>query len=249
MPGGGSNDTYINSLKQQKESIQKEINSNTSQITSEYSGIVSYAIDGYEQSLTPKSIEKLTPEIVEGVKTKSLKSAAEFEDIKAGKPFIKVIRSNDTYIVSVLEAGKASIFKAGDPIKVRLNDIGAVVQAAVVGVSEKSGGKCLITAKIDRYSEELSSMRKINIDFIKKSYEGLKLPLKCLYSPDADWKKAKLMLIKANCATQRDVEVLCRDDEYAIIKSPDNEIKKTVSLYDTYILNPENIKEGQIIVK
>lgn len=249
IAGGDEGDTFINSLKQEKNSIQQQINSNTSQVTSNYSGIVSYVIDGYEQSLTPDSIDKLTPEVIDGIKEKNLNEAAGFEEIHAGKPFIKVIRSNNTYIATVLDAGKAAIFKADDIIKVRLNDIGAVVQATVTGISEKGSGKYIMTVRIDRYAEELSSLRKINADFIKNSFEGLKIPLQSLYSNDSGWKKAKLMLIKANCATEREVEVLCRDNEYAIIKSPENEVKNTVSLYDTYILNPGNIKEGQIVEK
>ena len=249
IAGGESSDTHINSLKQEKNTILQKINLNTSQVISQYSGIVSYVIDGYEQVLTPKALKELTPGIVGDINEKQLQNISGYEEVKAGKPFMKVIKGNNTYIAAVIEQDKAGIFKAGASIKVRLNSIGTMALAVVTDISEKNGGKCMITVRIDRYSEELSSMRKINVDLIKDSYEGLKLPLKCLYSPDSDWKKAKVMLIKANCAVQREVEVMCRDSEYAIIKTPENEIKKTVSLYDTYVLNPVNVREGQIILQ
>jgi len=201
------------------------------------------------QALTPKTLKELTPEIFNNVNDKKPNSISGYEEVNTGKPFMKVIRGNNTYIAAVLEPEKAVLFKAGDSIRARLNGLGAVVQAVVTDISEKGRGKVMITVRIDRYTGELSSMRKINVDLIKKSFEGLKLPLKCLFSPDAEWKKAKVMLIKANCAATRDVEVLCRDGEYAIIRTPENEFKKTVSLYDTYILNPENIREGQIILQ
>lgn len=250
IAGEGSSDSYINSLKQQKKAIQLKINSNTSQVISQYSGIVSYTIDGYERTLTPEAVNQLTPAIINSIADGKIHSVSGYDEVKAGKPFIKVIKGNNTYIAAVLAPEKAALFKTGDIIKVRLNTIGALVKANVVNVSKRDdSGKCIVTVSIDRYSEELSSIRKINIDLVKNSYEGLKLPSKCLYSPDAGWKKAKVMLIKANCAVQREVEVLYKDDEYAVIKSPDNEMKETVSLYDIYILNPVNIKEGQIILK
>ena len=249
IAGEDDGDTHIKSLKQERINIQQRINSNTSQVISQYSGIVSYVIDGYEQTLTPKYLKELTPEIIKNINEKKLHYISGYEEVNAGKPFMKVIKGNYTYIAAVLEPDKAEIFKSGESIKVRLNGIGAVVQGSVTGISEKNGGKYLITVRIDRFSEELSSMRKINVDIIKNSYEGLKLPLKSLYSPDAGWKKARVMLIKANCAAEREVDVLCKDGEYAIIRTPENEVKKTVGLYDTYVLNPENIKEGQIILQ
>ncbi len=268
IAGEGENDTQIQSLKQEKNNIQQKINTNTSQVISQYSGIVSYAIDGYEQILTPESLKELTLETIKNVNDKNLQIISGYEEVTAGKPFMKVIRGNYTYIAAILDTKKAVVFKAGDDIDVRLNSIGAVVNGYVADIAAKEGGKALITVRIDRFSEELSSHRKINADLIKDSHEGLKLPLKCLYSPNDDWTKARVMLIRAKCATEREVEIVSKDEEYAIIKTPDriveslnkdgqkiiqkiseNDTKKTVNLYDTYILNPENIKEGQIILQ
>ncbi|NJD02470.1 MAG: hypothetical protein FIA99_07720 [Ruminiclostridium sp.] len=249
IAGEGDGDSHIKSLKQEKESIQQRINSNTSQIISQYSGIISFIIDGYEQILTPKSLKELTPEIIKSVNSEKLQKISSYEEVNTGKPFMKVIKGNYTYIAAVLEPEKAGMFKAGESIDVRLNAVGAVVAGYVTDLTKKNGGKYLITVRVDRFSGELSSMRKINVDFIKDSYEGLKIPLKSLYSPDAGWKKARVMLIKANSVTAREVDVLCKDEEYAIIGTPENEVKKTVNLYDTYILNPENIKEGQIVLQ
>ena len=249
IAGEDDSDENIKSLKQEKNNIQQKINTNTTQIISKYSGIVSYAIDGYEQTLTPKSLKDLTPDIIKSISEKKINFIAAYEEVNAGKPFMKVIKGNYSYIVAVLDKEKSGIFKADESITVRLNAIGSVISGYVTDISEKNGGKYLITVRIDRFSEELSSIRKINVDFIKKSYEGLKLPLKSLYLQDADWKKARVMLIRANCAVEREVEVLCKDEEYAIIGTPENEVKKTVGLYDRYVLNPENIKEGQIILQ
>lgn len=249
IAGEDNKDPIMNSLKQKRNQLQQQIKSNTSQVTSKYSGIISYVIDGYENVLKTKSLDKITPELYNKIMDKSKAGKTEYGNMEAGKPFIKVIKGNTYTIATLIDKQKAVAYKAGDPINVRINDIGAVVPGKIAGVYPKSSNEYLLAVTLDRYSEQLSTFRKVNVDLIKKSQEGLKVPLKCLFSPDKKWEKAKIMLIKANCAAERDVLVLCKDEEYAIIMSPEEEVKNKVSLYDIYILNPENVEEGQIILK
>jgi putative membrane fusion protein len=248
ITGGDGNDKIIKPLLQQKTEIQNRINSNTKQIISVFSGIISYAIDGYEQILTPKAIKGLTPELLEGIKINA--GASPDENLAhANKPFVKVIRGSEIYIATVLDQSEAGKYKEGDEIGIRINDTGMETKATVAGISKPAGGKCVMTVRTNRGVDELSSMRRINVDFIRNSDEGLKVPVKCLRKISPDWSSAEMMLIKANVAVARRVDIVCRDEEYAIIKTPQQEVKKTVSLYDTYILNPENVKEGDIIGK
>lgn len=247
ITGGDDNDKLIKPLLQQKEEIQKRINSNTKQIISAFSGIISYVIDGYEQVLTPKTIKELTPEVIEGIKINT--DGSQDENLAyTNKPFAKVIRGNEIYISAVFEQAAAE-YKTGDEISVRINDTGLEMKATVVGISTAVGGKYVMTVKTNRGVDELSSMRRVNADFISSSDEGLKVPLKCLRKISQDGSSAEIMLIKANVAAIRKVVIESRDEEYAIIRTPDQEIKKTVNLYDTYILNPDNVKEGDIIDK
>lgn len=249
IAGEDNKDPNMNSLKQQRSQIQQQINSNTMQVTSKYSGIVSYVVDGYESSLKPKTLDKMTPEQISEIITRNKEKKSGTQKIETGKPFIKVIKGNYIYLTAIIDKQTAETYKTGDNIKVRLNDIGEIIPGSVAGVYPKNNEKYLVSIKIDRCSDKLSSLRIANVDLIKRSEEGLKVPLKCLYSTDSKWEKAKIMLIRANCAVERNVVIVCKDEEYALIETPKDEVKKTISLYDTYILNPDNVKEGQIIIK
>lgn len=248
ITGADDNDKVIKPLLQERAKVQGRINTNTKQITSAYSGTISFAIDGYEKVLTPKALKSLTPEFLEGIKP-GAEGSPDKNTAYANKPFAKVIRGSDIYIAAVLEQDGAGNYKTGDRISVRINDTGVETEAEITGISEPAGGKCVMTVRINRGADELSSVRHVNTDFIKNSHEGLKVPVKCLRKVDQYWTGGEIMLIKANVATARRVDIVCRDEEYAIIKTPDQEIKKTVSLYDTYILNPDNVKEGDIVGK
>ena len=247
--GESSTDSYISSLQQQKEAIQKKINKNTVQVMSNLSGIVSYAIDGYEALLTPESLPYMTPKQLDSIREEYSKRQERGSRALAGMPLAKIIKGTNIYIAAALSEESASAFKAGDSVKLRINDISFETEGVVAYVNEPENGKAVIAVNISRGADILSAVRIINADFISKTEEGLKVPLRCLMDISSDGSKAKIMLVKYNMATSRKVDIICKDEEYAIIRTPDKEINKTVNLYDTYIINPDKIKEGGIVEK
>lgn len=242
----GSNDSTLVKLKKERDDIQKRINASTKHIITKNSGIVSYVIDGCEQQLTPAAIGSLLPKNLEAVKPK-YEMGGSGDSAEAGKTFVKVIRGNYMYLAAVMDKQKAELLKNTGNIKIRINDIDKIYPAVVNSVSAAANGKCVITVKLDRGLEELSNVRKVNIDFIQEMYEGLEIPLRCFKSIEKDGKTGIIVVVKANVTYYRTVKILGRDSEFAIIKTPDGEDKKTVSLYDSYIVEPRNVEEGQII--
>lgn len=246
--GESSTNSYIDSLKQEKINVQNQLNSNTFKVMSNLSGVVSYAIDGYESILTPQNLSELTPEMLDGI---TRKYSPKENDSKAylGKPLVKIIKGTDIYIASTMDEADANRFKANDKIRLRINDIGMETSGYIVNINEPKNGKAVITVRTSRGADALSSVRRVNVDFISKIKEGFKVPLRCLRDISADGTKARIMIIRYKVATIRTVQIVCRDEEYAIIETPEGELENTVNLYDTYIINPDNIKEGDIIEK
>lgn len=250
IAGGNSTDTYINDLKAQKEALQKKLNENTGEVKSNISGIVSYCIDGYENVLTPAGIQKLTPDLIEGVLEKNAVGQNAGKNAAAGKPPAKIIKGTDIYIAAVLGSDYAGEYKTGDNIIVRINDANIETSAVIAAIGNDGGGKSVITVRISRGADILSDVRKVNVDFINKKEEGLKVPARCLRNFSKDRGQADITLVKYNVATVLRVDIVCINDEYAIIKTSENEDSDfTVNLYDIYILNPDNIKEGEIVQK
>lgn len=247
--GDSSTNSYINSLKQQKEAVQKKLNMNTVQIVSNISGIVSYALDGYETVLTPKNLSDLTPQQLDSIRDEYAKRQENESRALAGKPLAKIIKGTDIYIAAVISAENAKNFKVGDKIKLRINDVGLETSGIIENISKPEVGRSVVTVRASRGSDILSAARGVNVDLISKTEEGLKVPIRSLKNISQDGQKAGIMLIKFNVSESRTVDIICSDKEYAIIRTPENEIKKTVNLYDTYIINPDKVKEGDIIEK
>jgi putative membrane fusion protein len=247
--GVNTTDSYISSLLHEKEAIQQKINSNTVEVRSNISGIVSYVIDGYESILTMKSIENLRPADLDKIIEREAEGHTAGDKVQDGSPFAKIIKGTDIYIAATVPAKYATNYEKGAKIALRINSIGLETTGTITNVISSDGNQVIVVLQMSRGVDLLSASRVIHVDFINNTEEGLKVPLKSLWDVSADGTRGKIMLIKYNVATVREVTILCRDEEFAIISTPKEEYDKTVNLYDTYIMNPGQIMEGEIIEK
>ncbi len=248
--GKNSSDSYIESLLIQKDIVQDEIDSNTTEVRSNVSGVVSYTIDGYETQLTTDSLGSLTPEYLDRLIEGNMQRQAATGKIQAGSPAAKIIKGTDTYLAASIPKQEAMDFEEGKNIKLRVNDIGLETNGAIEKVITSDSDRAVVVITISRGTELLSTSRVVNIDFISTIEEGLKVPLKSLRNISEDGSRGTIMLNKYNIAVLRNVDIVCSDEEYAIIRTPEEDYGKSgkaINLYDTYIMNPDRLEEGDII--
>ncbi|NLL04482.1 MAG: hypothetical protein GX270_01535 [Clostridiaceae bacterium] len=240
-------DAYIQSLIDEKNKLQRSINSNTKDIKSSKSGIVSYAIDGYEDFLTIDSISELSVKDIESIEERGIQKDIEEIGVEAGKPFAKVITDVEYFLLMSIDTKLAKEYKVDDPIKIKLNEFGKIITGDVFYRSNNMGGESILCVKVSNALSETAALRVLNIDLIKNQYSGLKVPLKSLANIDMKSNTAEICLVKANRARYVKVEVVGKNEEFAIIKNIDETKGYSVSLYSSYIVNPINIEEGQTI--
>lgn len=245
----GTADNFLKSLKAEKDTLQAKIDHNTKDIISNTSGIISYSVDGYEETLKKNSILSITPSFLEGIKNEGKPKRAVENTVFSGKPFSKVIKDMEYYIVTDVDADKSKLYKVDDTLGIRFNDIGKTIKGSVDYLSENQNGKCILAVKTDEGLSETAGLRKTNIDIIKSSYSGLKVPLKSLKEIDKKTMTAKITLDSANYASIRKVKLAGMNDEWAVIESIKESPGDSVSLYDVYVVNPDNIVRGQPIAK
>ena len=241
-------DAYIQSLLDEKNNLQRSINSNTKDINSSESGVVSYMIDGYESILTPDSISELSVKDIESIEVKGIQKDIEEIGVEAGKPFAKVITDVEYFILMSIDTKLAKEYKVDDhPINIKLNEFGKVITGDVFYRSNNMGGKSILSVRVSNALSETAALRVLNVDLIKSQYSGLKVPLRSLTNVDVKNKTAEICLVKANRARYVKVEIVGKNEEFAIIKNLDKAKGYSVSLYSSYIVNPINIEEGQTI--
>jgi len=245
----GGSDAYVESLKKEKQRLEEQLKQNTREIFSDSPGIISYAIDGYETVLTPEGIKDLKPSSLAKLKFEKTADSPNPVRVSAGKPFAKIIKDIETHIVFPMDSKRAQRLKKDDDIKLRLNDLGKTFNANVEYISAEEGGKCLVAVSTDRGASEMTAMRKLNVDVILDSYKGYKVPLKSLTKVDMDGKQAVLVIVSANYANFKKVKITGSDGEFAIIDNPVAQKSDNIGLYSIYVVDPQNIQEGQMVSK
>jgi hypothetical protein len=245
----GTSDSQIDALNLQRNNLQTLINAGTKQIYANSPGIISFNVDGLERVLNAKGISSIKADDIMELAKKEIKSAVNVGTVQVNKPFAKIIKGIYIYIAVAMDKKETNMLKLGKSINIRINDINRVVNAVPVSISGTDGNKSTVVFKTDKALSETTFLRKVNIDLIKNSYDGLEVSYKSLFDINPEGTKAKIVLVKANDARIRNVEIVGRNGEFAIIKSVDKKVDGQVSLYDTYVINPSNIKEGQLIIK
>ncbi|AEY65870.1 HlyD family efflux transporter periplasmic adaptor subunit [Clostridium sp. BNL1100] len=234
---------YINRLISEKAEIESRLNNNVKEVRAGSAGLISFAIDGYESLLTPGFIKKATPQDLENITVKNTNRDFNVVDVKKGEPIAKIVKDLDNYMVTVVDQKTAKDLTEDKLVTLRINDIGYSMEAVINYSSDIINGKKVISFKYDTGLDETIGMRRINVDVVLSSYSGLKVPRSCLQNINNQ--TAKICLLKGNTATFKEVKIVGMNDDAAIIDNPDGE--SSVALYNTYILNPKNIQEGQII--
>lgn len=242
---GSKSAEYINKLKSEKVAIEKKLNNNVNEIRTNTSGLISYAVDGYESILTTDFIRNTTPKDLEKITIKATNRDFNVIDARKGKPIAKLVKDLENYLVIAISEKDSKALTVDKKVILRINDIGLNIDAIISYSSDVIDGKRIIAFKFDTGLSETIGLRRINADVILSSYSGIKVPYSCLQNIDTKNKTADIVLVKGASATIRKVLIKGMNNDAVIIDNPEGE--DSIALYNTYVLNPKNVQEGQII--
>lgn len=238
---------YINKLKNEKAAIQGKLNNNIKEIRTKSSGLISYAIDGYESILTPETIRNITPKELEKITTRETNRDFNVIDAAKGKPVAKLVKDLDSYMVTAVDEKYCKSLQLDKTVTLRINDTGLNIEAKIVYSSDLIDGKRIIAFKFDAGLNETVGLRRVNADIILSSYTGLKVPYSSLQNIDTKNKTALITVVKGHTAAIKKVRIVGMNESAVIIDNLEGENTNTIALYNTYILNPKNIQEGQTV--
>lgn len=234
--------TYLKQLYNQRAKLENELNSGAEYIKAPSSGIVSYKVDGLEETLTPNNFSTINKEFLENLKLKTGQLIATNDECG------KVIDSSKCYIATITSSEQSKKANVGDSVKIRLSN-SKVIDAKISYVSQENEEETLIILEINKQISELANYRKISFDLIWWNSSGLKVPNQAIVESDG------LNYVVRNRAGYLDkilVNVKRKNDKYSIVtsystdelknlgfSSTDIQSMKTISIYDELILNPD----------
>lgn len=233
--------SYINSLIEERAKYQKELRENSEYVTAPIAGLVSYRVDGLEETLTPDNFESINKDFLEDL------------DLKTGQIVTtstengKVINNYECYIATILDSEESKEAEVGQEVTLRLSTQDEIT-GEISYLSEQSDGSILIIFTINDCVEKLIDYRKITFDVIWWRYNGLKVPKSAIIYDNG------LSYVVRNRAGYQDkilVEILKENNNYCIVDNYDNEdlknlgfttneinTMKKISIYDEIVINP-----------
>lgn len=234
--------SYLKQLYNQRAKLEEQLNSGAEYIKAPSSGIVSYKVDGLEETLTPNNFSTLSKEFLEKLNLKTGQLIATNDECG------KVIDSSNCYIATISNSEKAKNAKVKDSVQVRLSNT-KIINAKIAYISQENENETLIILEIDKQISELANYRKISFDLIWWSDTGLKVPNQAIVEENG------FNYVVRNRAGYLDkilVEVTRKNDKYSIVSNySTDELKelgyttdeiinmRKLSIYDEVVLNPD----------
>ncbi len=240
--------SYLNQLIEERKKYENQLNSGAEYVKAPCSGIVSYKVDGLEETLTPDNFNALTGEYLEKLDLKTGKIVATNEE--SGK----VIDNFYCYVATISSSEEAKKAQVGDKIKIRLSN-NSEVEAEITNTINENDEDVVIILKLKNQVEELINYRKISFDLIWWGDSGLKVPNQAIVKiENLDY----VVRNRAGYLSKILVKVTRKADKYSIVDSYSvEELKKMgfsneeivsykkIYLYDEILLNPNPEKIEQ----
>ncbi len=233
--------SYLKKLINQRSKYEEQLNSGSEYVSATRSGIVSYKIDGLENTLNPSKFDNLSEELLNSFKLKT------GQIIGTNNESAKIVNNFNCYIAVVLNSEQAKNANINDSVKLRLannNDVDATIEYKAT----QDNNNIIVVFKINKYIEELINYRKISLDIIWSSSSGLKVPNSSILEEN------ELKYVVRNRAGYTDkimIKVLKQNEKYSIIENYTTEelknmgyeakeiySRKIITIYDEILLNP-----------
>lgn len=231
--------SYIKKLISQRTKYEEKLNSGSEYIKATISGTVSYKVDGLEETLTPKMMNDLTEKYLTGLKLKT-GQLVPTSDEKG-----KIVNNYECYIATVLHSEEAKNAKEKDKVELKL-PTGDIVRATIQKIMDQEDGKRVFIFKITKEVEKLIDYRKVVVEIIWWSSEGLKVPNSAILK---EGEKTYITRKRIGYSDKILVKVLKESKNYSIIENYTSlELKelgysvdkiknmKNISLYDEILL-------------
>ena len=233
--------TKLKELLNQREEYENKLNSDSENVNATESGIVSYRVDGLENVLTVDDFSKLNNSFLQELNLKTGQTVASSEEMG------KIINNYECYIVFNSNTNEAKNSKAGDTLKIRLQNSDAV-KATIENIIDEENGSKTIAIKITNDVEKLISYRKISFDIIWWDAEGFRIPNEAIKEKDG---LAYVVRNRNGYYNKMLVKILKQNDEFCIVRQYKTEEllglgftnaqiydMRNIALYDEIVLNP-----------
>jgi hypothetical protein len=226
--------TKLDSLNADLNKLTSTLPNAKKQIMAQESGYFLSKVDGYEQVLTTKSLDEITPDFLNKLKAKS------YDEKTVGK----IVSDYEWYIAAEVSINDSLNYKVGDSLEIHTSLKSSKILPVTVkkiNISE-SGSKAVVIFACSEMNTELASMRSGPMTVVSKTYSGLKVSRKALRKVDT---KTGVYVVSGMQAKFVEVEIVYSNDDFMICMKKDAD--GNLKLYDQVVVKGKNMYDGKIV--
>ena len=160
--------SYINNLINERTNIENQLKSSSQYENSPIGGIVSYRVDGLEETLTPQNFESLSTDMLTNL------NLITGQIVTTSESTGKIINNFECYIAVSTNTNEAKSANIGDEAKIRLSTNEEI--PVEIEYIKDEGDTRLIIFKMTQGIEYLTNYKKISLEIIWWEREGLRVP-------------------------------------------------------------------------
>lgn len=239
-------DEDLNNLISQRDRLEEAALNDIRAINADVSGIFVRQLDGLERELNPETALSMSAAELQ----KHLSSAGQLavsEEVKAGDPLFKLLRSGEQYFVCFVPNKSLPLvadLKNVSSVRVYCPTNGIEIkQADIVRQESGANGSVLVFSTRQNLSA-FASMRKAPLKIFLNEKQGLRVPKTALIDYQEGNVEAGLKTIEGGYVHQQTVRIIRTNTEYALVESKEgSEFPLKVSTM--ILLNPQSMKEGE----
>lgn len=233
-------------LKKQKAELEQKYNIERTLIHAPKTGAFTSRIDGLEEKLSLAALENISCEYIKELSKLSADTTVR-DKVAQGEPVGKIVDNFSWSVAATVQKKLVEGLQVGNQIGIRFSDIGIEpVLGIITKITPEENGKVVLVVNTNKYVESVYSISHTNIEFIKNSYDGFRIPAKSLRMVDG---VMGVYVIRSNKARFIPVELLFNGKDWVVVaeQMESAETPKVLKLYDELIIGGKDIYEGKVM--
>lgn len=228
----------IKELINQRTEVEKKLTTGSEYIRSPNSGILSYKIDGLEETLNIKDFSAYNKKFLDGLNLKTGKI------ISSSSEQGKIVNNFNCYIATTSKSEEANNAKEGDKVTLVLPSA-REIKAKIEKINRESDNEVTLVLSFSEGIDELINYRKVSFEIVWWNSKGYKIPNSAIITEN---NLNYVIRNKAGYLEKVLVKEVKKTDNYSIVSNysvtdlndlnVNKKAKTSISLYDEIILNP-----------
>lgn len=250
------NDERLNVLIQDASNYEAQLSNEAAIVKANQSGIVSFKLDGQEETLNYDVLMNSPISDVKDVIENSVRAITSDLNVTAGENVARIASNEEQYLAVYLNQRDIDVaaFAVDSVHTINVPSEGLCIKNCRVIRSSADDNGLLVVFKTTRYVESLLDFRTIDVEVVITETTGMKVPTSALVDADYDRGIATIYLNDDGFCTAVDVYIRDNDREFAIIapvttttSSGNVDVASRPNLSSVFITNPQTIKPGDKI--